>query len=95
MLIGQVLLIVLMTTLAYTSSALKFVWKSMKHAPLPNDLFTTIKSLNICQVIPTVRGCRAGTKRRRSIAVITTRRNGASTYEHKQTSALGVNKTIW
>ena len=64
----------------------------MKHLPLPNELFRTINSLNICQVIPTVRGCRGGIKRRRSIAVIATHRNGPLTYEHKQTSGLGVNK---
>ena len=80
-----------MTTLAYTNSTLKYVWKSMKHSPLPSDLFTTIKSLNICQVSHTVRGCRAGTKRGRSIVVIT-HRSESCTYQHKQASGLGVKK---
>ena len=81
-----------MATLAYTNSTLNSVWKSTKHSPLPSELFTTIKSLNICQVSHTVRGCRAGTKRGRSIAVITTLRSGSCTYQHKQASGLGVNK---
>ena len=55
--IGHLLLIVSMVTLACTNRTLKSVWKSMKHSPLLSELFTTIKSLNICQLIPTVRGC--------------------------------------
>jgi len=39
-----------------------------------------------------VRECREGTKRGRSIAVITTLTSGSCTYQHKQVSGLGVNK---
>jgi len=81
-----------MATLAYTDSALNSVLISMNYSTLPSELFTTIKSLNICQVIPIVKGCCAETKRWRSIAVITTYRSGSCTYQHKQASRLGVNK---
>ena len=41
----------------------------MKHVPLCNELFRTIRQLGICHISPTVRGCRAGTKLRRPIVV--------------------------
>ena len=41
----------------------------MKHVPLCSEPFRTIRQLGICQVLPTARGCRAGTKLRRPIVV--------------------------
>jgi hypothetical protein len=55
-------------------------------------MFITIKSFNICQLIPTVRRCRERTRRRRSFAVIKTHRSGLRTYQHKEASRLSVNQ---
>lgn len=76
-----------MTTLTYTSSALKCVWNSMKHAPLCNELYRTIRQLGICQIMPTIRGCRAGTKLRRPIVVrITSGTRAAMCKQHQAQS---------